>query len=433
MWRDRARAAILASRHVAREAHQSLADALVVGLDHPQGRDVVIQRVIGSQNRAPAEPWNGCFDADPTGPIAWRDGWDPNSRCLVGLVLAHGLVAGLFSPQLQGQALDALHYAIEAEERCARLPLTYTNVVASHGANLVVAGHFLSQDALGQRGRELLRALNEDREWRDGFVEHNSPTYGGITLLALRIAACVDPDLSHIVEATLHTMLRDWDPEMVQFIGPFMRSYGVSISDYVSVTAAALGADAPGVSADHAGDWGVAAIAAEYAHMGSKARSDAPPSSEVRLLRGVGELSRRILPGVASGGVVGLGAHWHPQTMSATVHTSSGFIALCDPCIDIGSWDEGMTVADAAMPGIACPDWLWGGLQRPSKMGVRVPPRLMWRSSGEVAITADGRLRVGAGILRADRPWQMGPPGFVTLPRETSAIHIESFSTGRPA
>jgi len=435
MWVERARAAIAHTSHVAREPHQLLADALVQDLDADSLSETV-RLVTGDQAREVGMPWDGCFGARPTGEIAWRDGWDPNSRALVSLVLAIAVVAERLTPDDEDRALDAAHYAVAAEEFSGRLPVTYTNVVACHGASLLTVGHLTSDAAMKAKGLSWLADLVSDHKARGGFCEFNSPTYGGVTLLALGLASQVEASLVDTFHDVRRCIESRWDRDAGEFQGPYVRSYGARVCDYVAITAALVGAPPPMLTARHAGDWGMAALG-EVAGIvpGHTLNPDGggQRSHDVITVQGMGQMSCHRKGHVAWAGASGLGTSWHPQTMSATVHSSGGGIGLVDPMTDVIAQQSGLELLEGAAGATAFPGWLWGGLQRPPDPPVAVPRDLTWNASGDVEIIGSGELRVGDVVVSSDQRWERASAGTYLLPRGAAFVEVRVMSTGRPA
>ncbi len=435
MWVERARAAFAHTSHIAREPHQRLADALVQD-NGARLLSETVRRVTGDQIRAVGMPWDGCFGARPTGEIAWRDGWDPNSRALVSLVLALAVVSERLTPDDVDRALAAAHYAVVAEESTGRLPVTYTNVVACHGASLLTVGHLTSDAAMKEKGLSWLADLVSDHKARGGFCEFNSPTYGGVTLLALGLASQVEASLWDTFHDVRQCIESRWSSDAGEFHGPYVRSYGARVSDYVAITAAMVGAQPPMLTARHAGDWGMAALG-EVAGIvpGDSREADCGGQTlhDVITVRGVGTMSFHRKGHIAWAGAAGLGTSWHPQTMSATVHSSGGGIGLVDPMTDVIAQPSGLELHDGTAGASACPAWLWGGLQRPLDPRVAVPRDLTWMSSGDVEMIGSGELRVGDVVVSSDQRWERASAGTYLLSRGAAFVEVRAMSTGRPA
>jgi len=208
--------------------------------DHARAEQA-IDAVLGQQYDEPDRPWHGTFvrfpewPAPTDGAIEWID-YDPNWRQFVGTALAVAVTDFTLTPALAARARAAIDLAVAAEPP-ERVPPTYANIALLRAWLEAWAG---STDGT-------YAASVADAFHRHGcFVEHNSPTYYGIDLLALGLWQRSDarPDLqalgSGIEEALWADIARWWHADLGNLCGPYSRAYGMDLHAYVSGLGLAL-------------------------------------------------------------------------------------------------------------------------------------------------------------------------------------------------
>jgi hypothetical protein len=197
--------------------------------------------VLDHQYDVPGQPWHGTFVRFPEWPhpqpgaTEWVD-YDPNWRQFLGTALAAAITDFGLSPALVARARAAIELAIAAEPP-DRVPPTY--------ANIALLRAWLEAWA-GRSDRSYARAVADAFHRHGCFVEHNSPTYYGIDLLALGLWQRPDarPDLQELgagIEAALWTDIgRWWHAGLGNLCGPYSRAYGMDMHSYVSGLSLAL-------------------------------------------------------------------------------------------------------------------------------------------------------------------------------------------------
>lgn len=419
------------------EPHQKAASALLWarGGEHARAH-AALDAVFTTQVHAPGRPWDSTFAATPTGLIAWLDGWDPNSRSLVGLVLSAGLATCAWKPDLADRSLAVLVGLCYAEEVAARLPVTYTNIALAHAANCAVAGALTGDLYLTGLADGWVAALHADLTFRGGVMEHASPTYGGVALAAASLLAdTLGPGPgSGLLAALSDAVLADFAPELGELTGPWVRAYGLRLYDHVALTGVALARHhrlTISPAAAHGDDWPmVSVIAATDA--GRLLGLDRIPAmatgAQVRVSRRdiaeLGTVTAARSGLVAWGGLAGPADAWHHQTYSSTVHTRTAALGLCDPRVAVRADGDGLHITIHA-PSDGAPTWLWGTLPRPVRL---VPPPapgtpLAWRPAGAVQLVSPHGLQVGDALIISPTPW--GWDGrTATLPPVPGTLNI---------
>jgi hypothetical protein len=385
--------------------------------------------------------------------VAWVDGWDPNLRSLVGLVLAVAIET--LGPRPAWSA--ALVRAVRAEEATGRLTPSYGNIAAAHTACAFAAAALAAADLAGI-GASWLQAVEDDVETRGGWCEHASPTYAGVCLAALAGAArwaSSETDrerarrLAHRAGAELNAT---WNPAVEDLVGPFGRAYHVRCADHVSVSGLALAgagvpAAFPGPGARHPEDWGWAAL---LSHLGVAAFLPPPADSdrgqEVRVssgdprpVIGFGSVTHSGSSdgAVAWGAVEGRAEDWHLQTVTASVHGGRAAAWLWHPGLVARADSNGIAI-DVRAVGNGHPDWLWGGLQRPPAGLFRPPDYLPLRFNRPPVLSDPRRVELpGAFTLDLEHPAEevglakdgFGPPGFgLRLPLVAQHIGVTPYA-----
>jgi hypothetical protein len=245
-----------------------------------------LRAVLAAQWREPGTPWHGTFPTvneqptPATGAVEWSD-FDPNWRQFVGVTLA--LCVADFAHLLDPTVVVAIHVALTAcveGEPLDRIPDWYTNpqLLAAWLDGFV--GQRLNRPEFVERGLERLRRVTALVD-RDGDIaEYNSPTYDGIDLFAC--ALCEQRGATAAfrdVGQRLRTIMQDrvatlWHRDLGVIAGPYLRTYGLRLTDYVSLTGLWLtaSANATGVlpvtldaSTDHVHDLYFAPLFRRYA------------------------------------------------------------------------------------------------------------------------------------------------------------------------
>lgn len=413
----------------------------------------MLDDVVASQWDAPGQPWNASFGGRPSGPVAWVDGWDPNMRSLVGLVLAVALESLGTRPAWSA----ALARAVRAEEATGRLTPSYGNIAAAHTACALaaatVAGDPSEADELRALGSSWLRAVEDDVDARGGWCEHASPTYAGVCLAALAGAAHWAPEgedrerAERLARRAGQEISSAWSPVVGDLIGPFGRAYHARCADHVAVSGLALagagaGAAFPAPGARHAEDWGWAAL---LRHLGTARFVPGPHPPEGtgtqplswarrRPVDGFGTLTRFDSPDgpFAWGAVEGRAEDWHLQTVTASVHGGGAAAWLWHPALVAAADRDGIGL-DVRPAGDGHPDWLWGRLQRPPSGLFRPPDYLPLRCSRPPVIDGHRVALPGAFGLDLEHPPTdqglvkngFGPPGFeLRLPLVSQRIAV---------
>lgn len=208
----------------------------------------VIDAVLHCQFDAPQRAFHGTFMRAPEEPyppeeaVVWRD-YDPNWREFIVTVLALVLseYAGRLS-EARVQAIDAAIRKAVAGALARGLNPAYTNIALMHAFMLCFAGKRLGEPAWFAEGERMAREVYRLFKQHDAFAEYNSPTYYGVDLYALALWRSY-PALSALLaqrgremeEILWRDIARFYHAGLRNLAGPYDRSYGMNLPDYVSV------------------------------------------------------------------------------------------------------------------------------------------------------------------------------------------------------
>jgi hypothetical protein len=215
-----------------------------------------VRAVCAHQYDEPGQPWHGTFVRFPEwaapgqDAVEWVD-YDPNWRQFVGTALAVAVTDFDLPGPVEAAARAAVDLAVSAEP-ADRVPPTY--------ANIALLRAWLDAWA-GRSDLAYAAAVVAEFRRHGCFVEHGSPTYYGIDLLALGLWQRPDAPAElqrwgASLEAALWTdVARWWHPGLGNLCGPYSRAYGMDLHAYVSGLSLALWcADLPAPLPDLAGE-----------------------------------------------------------------------------------------------------------------------------------------------------------------------------------
>jgi hypothetical protein len=193
----------------------------------------------GTFLRAPEEPY------PPADAVIWHD-YDPNWREFILTTLALILFAYIEQlPQTLIPKIDAAIRKAVAGALARNLSASYTNIALMHAFMLCFAGKRFNESAWFAEGERMARQVYQLFKQHDAFAEYNSPTYYGVDFYALalwRSYPVLSPLLAHLGAEMEATLWRDvaqfYHADLRNLAGPYDRSYGMNMLDYVSVIGA---------------------------------------------------------------------------------------------------------------------------------------------------------------------------------------------------
>jgi len=221
-----------------------------------------IKAVLAQQLDDPQQPYNGTFyrsPEEPHPPARYAQlfvQYDPNWRQFVGTTLALLLeeYPDRLPESLHKQMENAIERAVASEIAEGRLKPDYSNIALMHGFLTSWAGKRFHRAEWSRAGRqfadEAFRVFNE----HGTFEEYNSPTYYGVDLYALSLWRNYAPEPwfrqtgSDMERRLWSDIAAFYHPGLKNLSGPFDRSYGMDMQEYVSLVGlwlrTTLGADA---------------------------------------------------------------------------------------------------------------------------------------------------------------------------------------------
>ena len=220
-----------------------------------------LRKVLTFQYLDAWQPWYGTFrvtDLDQDPPEEGAEEWvhyDPNWRQFIGCIFAMILLGfeETLDPDLVTKLRESMLLCVEGEPQ-DRIPDWYTNINVLHAWLCARVGAVHYRDDLIDRGERLaLQVLERLREQGD-VDEYNSPSYDGIDLLVAVLSQVYPPtpffetfgiELQEAIQSRLEEVTSD---SLHEIAGPYLRSYGMSLSQYVSLAGVwmALDTDDPG-------------------------------------------------------------------------------------------------------------------------------------------------------------------------------------------
>jgi hypothetical protein len=215
----------------------------------------ILNAMLAMQYDEPGKPWDGTFRRTPDEPeppanaVMWHD-FDPNWREFIGTTFV--MVLEEFPdriPDRLARRMDqSIVRAVAGEIHEHRLVPTYTNPALMFGFlwnYAAVRNHRADWIAQSTAWQQNLYHLYEQHH---AFAEFNSPTYCGVDLYALGLWRKYGStprirEMGQEMEAGLWRNLATfYNADLRNLSGPFDRSYGMDMTNYVSVVGVALSA-----------------------------------------------------------------------------------------------------------------------------------------------------------------------------------------------
>jgi hypothetical protein len=239
-------------------AHQAIEAIMTYQFDEPEAV------YHGTFYRAPQEP------PPPENPQEWRD-YDPNWRefiCSVFIILL-AEYDELLPNDLQQKMRHAIHLASQGAY-ARKVRAEYTNISLMSAFLLDYAGRQFDIPEWQAYALEQAHKIQSLFSEYQTFYEYNSPTYYGVDLYALALWRKYGAtDDYRTIGATLEAELwRDiaqfYHADMYNVCGPYDRSYGMDMRDYVAVVGLWIAAVLPPTAAplpnvdvlfNHSGDF----------------------------------------------------------------------------------------------------------------------------------------------------------------------------------
>lgn len=172
--------------------------------------------------------------------------YDPNWREFIGCTFAFLLAEfeAILPPEVVARIDRSAQVAVEASIERRRHPVVpmQTNIELMHGFIADFFGSRFHRPGWQTHAEHEAEAVSKAFRRYGTFSEYNSPTYYGIDLWALGFWRRYSPSetirrLGHELETGLWEDIASlYHPELRNLCGPFTRSYGMDMQDYVTPT-----------------------------------------------------------------------------------------------------------------------------------------------------------------------------------------------------
>jgi hypothetical protein len=206
-----------------------------------------LHAVLDQQFDAPTQAYHGTFSRSPeepvppTNPLEWKH-YDPNWREFVGTTLGLILInyAALLPATLITRIDRALQLAVVGTLQ-RQVPAAYTNIALMRAFLLAFAAQRFEQPAWAEEAHQIADAIYTRFKQHNNFDEFNSPTYYGTDLYALALWRSYAPSTTMQTRgAEMERLLWDdiarfYHAGLRNLCGPFDRSYGMDLREYVNL------------------------------------------------------------------------------------------------------------------------------------------------------------------------------------------------------
>ena len=208
----------------------------------------IIQAVLSYQYDEPGRVYHGTFkrtplevDPPPDHAVEWKD-YDPNWREFICTVLIVMLIEypALLPDDLQAAMLNAIRRAAEGAFK-RRVAPQYTNISLMSAFLLDWAGERFAVPNWRAQADTMAHAIYASFAERQAFWEYNSPTYYGVDAFALALWREYGlTDVFRVPGATMEAgfwrdVARFYHAGLKNLCGPWDRSYGMDMQQYIAV------------------------------------------------------------------------------------------------------------------------------------------------------------------------------------------------------
>jgi hypothetical protein len=208
----------------------------------------ILDAVLKEQYITPGVRWYGTYKRTPEEPdptaktLMWR-GYDPNWRVFIGTTFAIILIEfpKRISPELAQRMYAAIDRSIEGEISEGRLLPTYTNIALMYGFLWDFAAVHDKRADWQKQSADWTENVYRLFKQHNTFSEYNSPTYCGVDLYGLALWRDYGSTVrmrttgSEMESALWRELVDYYQPELRNISGPYDRSYGMDMEQYVSV------------------------------------------------------------------------------------------------------------------------------------------------------------------------------------------------------
>ncbi|PCH00294.1 Hypothetical protein PENO1_048620 [Penicillium occitanis (nom. inval.)] len=233
-------------------------------LQRNQGDDVkeavkILENVIGDQEKNTTVQWYGDYTVYPEQPTVGSaayapviyNSWDPNWRGFIGtaLIIIYEEFGNLLPTNVQNLILESLRnntigdtYRVGGVDGDNLYP-AYSNAWLMRTVASSWTGLKLNDSNMTTSGDTWAQEFLDLFDRNNTLSEFNGPTYAGVSLYALTIAAKYLSSTDSIIGQNAKRVIQNiwdyesllWNPNMRNFAGPWDRSYGYDMNKYVAI------------------------------------------------------------------------------------------------------------------------------------------------------------------------------------------------------
>ncbi|KAF3396507.1 hypothetical protein F1880_007338 [Penicillium rolfsii] len=219
----------------------------------------ILKNVIGGQEKNESVLWYGDYTVYPEQPTVGSpaydpviyNSWDPNWRGFIGtaLILIYEEFGNLLPADVKHLVIESLYnntigdsYRVGGVDNDNLYP-AYSNAWLMRTVATSWMGHYLKDANMTSAGDADAQEFLDLFDRNHTLSEFNGPTYAGVSLYALTIAAKYLSHTTAVIGQHAERVIQDiwgyesqlWNPNMRNFAGPWDRSYGYDMNKYVAI------------------------------------------------------------------------------------------------------------------------------------------------------------------------------------------------------
>ncbi|KAL4877140.1 hypothetical protein BJY04DRAFT_230943 [Aspergillus karnatakaensis] len=219
----------------------------------------ILKNVIGDQEKNTSVQWYGDYTVYPEQPTVGTpeypaviyNTWDPNWRGFIGtaLIIIYEEFRNLLPTDIQDLILESIYnstvgdsYRVGGVDDDNLYP-AYSNAWLMRTVAGSWVGHKLNDANISAAGESDAQEFLSLFDRNSTLSEFNGPTYAGVSIYALTIAAKYLESTNSTIGQNAKRVIQDiwayesqlWNPSMRNFAGPWDRSYGYDMNNYVAI------------------------------------------------------------------------------------------------------------------------------------------------------------------------------------------------------
>ena len=171
-----------------------------------------------------------------------NDRLDKNWREFIGcdLILIYEGYKDVLPAQLVAEIKKGLIRAAKGAQK-RDVGADYSNISIMSAFLMDFTGTTFQMDDLKKSGLKKAREIYQLFQRHQTFSEYNSPTYYGVTLIAIAFWRELGSEklkkLGSTLESSMwHEIASNYNPKLKNFVGPYFRAYGMDVKKYYAIT-----------------------------------------------------------------------------------------------------------------------------------------------------------------------------------------------------